>query len=1010
MSLQVWLPLIKDYQNYGLHTMQFSLASSTTSQQSNGKIGPTCYYNDSYTSGGLISNQTIDLGTNLSMFCWMNFSSVYSSSSLMAVGGQHRYPANTGMGITIKYNNSTSGYLSLNTGNGSNRTYNTYCGSTLLTAGTWYHVGFTYDGSTIKLYVNGKLDGTHSYSGQKNIEDYIAIFNWSFNSGSVDQSLHGNYKFHGYLNDFRIYDHTLSAKEVKEISKGLRLHYQLKAPRMTNLAPSTFNVYNNFGVAANIVNMLGETFMGYPIYRLTMTVPSDTTQLNSFKGELWSHGVYQANMDFAANTKYCYWLYYRPVTHSDIRVGGVASNIGGWTEIAPHYFGDGWYRVGQYRDGTVTSTKNDHPYTSFFSPSAAAGQKISIDFCCPNLVAGVSEIIESYGAIESRGTETDVSGYGNHATIAGTISANPDTPRYKNSYYFNSGSYIATPAQSYDGMANSYTFSYWAKISNMDGKMVWGFSNGNRLNVYPSSWFNWNTGNGAENPFMSGGSNVAFTSYNGAWHHYAITGNGSTTTLYIDGVARGTAKTYQPITGTQIIISGWNTANDYKWNGGQISDYRLYATCFSAEDVAELYNTGASIAKDGTLFAYEFNGFSSDKKSSINKDGIALTNGMNDRALPLYDMKIKGLDDGSVWARIHHLNVLNEASYFASAAEVQKCIDKPNRYSRMGIVDKFKSSPGAGLPAGYTELEYIESNGTQYIDSGVSIGANVWVDIDLMWTSAFSYNMMLGAWSVLALSLRDTNVVCAASGGAETQNIGSTTAANVKYNIKLGADKGYTQNGTKYSLGASSNRATGRHILIFAASNSENNPYAWGSYGVGRIYSMRIYDGNQMVRNFVPCKNPAGTLGLYDLVENKFYSNAGSGAFTSGAFVSKYEFMLTYPNLGLTLGTSEKYNRWTQTSSPNATSVTDYTPISISWSAHSAGIRKHGSACLYNCDSGSTWYAPIGQYSAWEGGIPAANGEMATETELWVRIDKSAYATGANIYDGSIVATNFIEI
>jgi hypothetical protein len=67
------------------------------------------------------------------MFCWFKFTSLNSSSSL---GGnlvsQHRYASNAGMGISIKYVSSTTGYLSVNTGNGSSRTYNTYCGTTLL--------------------------------------------------------------------------------------------------------------------------------------------------------------------------------------------------------------------------------------------------------------------------------------------------------------------------------------------------------------------------------------------------------------------------------------------------------------------------------------------------------------------------------------------------------------------------------------------------------------------------------------------------------------------------------------------------------------------------------------------------------------------------------------------------------------------------------------------------------------------------------------------------------------
>lgn len=97
-----------------------------------------------------------------------------------------------------------------------------------------------------------------------------------------------------------------------------------------------------------------------------------------------------------------------------------------------------------------------------------------------------------------------------------------------------------------------------------------------------------------------------------------------------------------------------------------------------------------------------------------------------------------------------------------------------------------------------------------------------------------------------------------------------------------------------------------------------------------------------------------------------------------------YEFMLTYPRI------SEGYNRWRQSSSPNASAVTGYTAVTTSWATHNYGLRKAVSAnSIYNCDSGSTWYAPIGQLKAWDSSrdIPAANESATTETELWVRID-----------------------
>jgi uncharacterized membrane protein len=56
-------------------------------------------------------------------------------------------------------------------------------------------------------------------------------------------------------------------------------------------------------------------------------------------------------------------------------------------------------------------------------------------------------------------------------------------------------------------------------------------------------------------------------------------------------------------------------------------------------------------------------------------------------------MKTKIMSDGSVWARIHYLDVSTNATYFANANEVNQC-NEANRFSQMGIVDSFKTSSG----------------------------------------------------------------------------------------------------------------------------------------------------------------------------------------------------------------------------------------------------------------------------------------------------------------------------
>jgi hypothetical protein len=98
----------------------------------------------------------------------------------------------------------------------------------------------------------------------------------------------------------------------------------------------------------------------------------------------------------------------------------------------------------------------------------------------------------------------------------------------------------------------------------------------------------------------------------------------------------------------------------------------------------------------------------------------------------------------------------------------------------------------------------------------------------------------------------------------------------------------------------------------FTASLTPMNFYLFGSndadvtgaYSPAKIklYYARYYDNLILVRDFIPCyvntevvNNEitylAGTIGLYDLVENKFYTNQGTGEFLKGNEVLSGEFL-----------------------------------------------------------------------------------------------------------------------
>ena len=50
--------------------------------------------------------------------------------------------------------------------------------------------------------------------------------------------------------------------------------------------------------------------------------------------------------------------------------------------------------------------------------------------------------------------------------------------------------------------------------------------------------------------------------------------------------------------------------------------------------------------------------------------------------------------------------------------------------------------------------------------------------------------------------------------------------------------------------------------------------------------SIKIYEQNVLVRNYIPCYRKAdNVIGLYDKVNGVFYTNAGSGTFLKGSDV-----------------------------------------------------------------------------------------------------------------------------
>ena len=208
------------------------------------------------------------------------------------------------------------------------------------------------------------------------------------------------------------------------------------------------------------------------------------------------------------------------------------------------------------------------------------------------------------------------------------------------------------------------------------------------------------------------------------------------------------------------------------------------------------------------------------------------------------------------------------------------------------IVKRYKGTDliysASRLPSAFQEVEYIESSGTQYIDT--NLVATTTMEFELkMWQSSNAKSKIFGSRenaTTKSFSLYFS------TGNALTFNFyGNVTAESQNYDNMVLTLKGLIS-GNNFNCFI--NESLVRSISIQSVSlysgnmyliayNNGGNASLPNTTGQFRMYYCQIYDNNTLVRNFVPCYRKADNeIGLYDLVNGVFYTNAGTGTFTKG--------------------------------------------------------------------------------------------------------------------------------
>ena len=568
MSLQIWLPFTDDLtNNQGLANV--TPVNHNVTSNTSCKLGACANFNgtNAYVN---ITNYSF---SNLPAFS-VAFWCYSTTSTLLPI-----FQIKTGPG-TVAFQFSDASTIAFRDNMHSTLTS---VSVTPPTAQTWTHYVFVYDRGNWIFYKDGVQDGP----------GYVASQATTFYPSSTvfyvgrKNTTAGDTYYNGRLNDFRVYDHALSVKEVSELSKGLMIHYKLDNGGLgqenllldshTSVSTGLYQMHNYYFVTGE-EPVEGETYT----IQLKGQLGEGKTQFGIYNsgGSVTPASLYPANQnEQGIYTKTFTWRT-GTAANTFLRVYQIPSTVSATSTIE-------WIKL---EKGSVAT-----PWT----PNHA-----DADYSALNLNA-----------------QLDCSGYAyNASTNAVTHSA--DTARYGCSSVFDgSQSYVKTETNAW--MANgmpAFTINLWAKAS------TWA-SGTHFFSCTESGGFNTEAGNSGYLRFPI----------------YVYTNSAQTTQAYkfdSQELKLSDLPTNEWVmltweydsTGTRTYINGelhhtyTNTSYGVKFNtnarlflgceastatpttpyfNGQMSDFRLYTTILTEEDLRELYQTSACIDKQGGFYSRE---------------------------------------------------------------------------------------------------------------------------------------------------------------------------------------------------------------------------------------------------------------------------------------------------------------------------------------------------------------------------------------------------------------------
>lgn len=191
-----------------------------------------------------------------------------------------------------------------------------------------------------------------------------------------------------------------------------------------------------------------------------------------------------------------------------------------------------------------------------------------------------------------------------------------------------------------------------------------------------------------------------------------------------------------------------------------------------------------------------------------------------------------------------------------------------------------KAQAQSGLPEGYTAVEYIQSSGSQYIDTGRKLTQDSDITIDFRIVGEINrdagiFGSRQSASKNNLTLFQNKNPIVFSGDFSEYQKHRFSVASSLeRTKIQINKAGVWVNDILKKSWSDVADFETPTNGLIFDVGN--NN---WsGNKAVMRLYSYT--DGN--AQRLVPCLDANGVPCLYDLIGKTALYNQGAGAFTWG--------------------------------------------------------------------------------------------------------------------------------